>query len=78
MSGVAVITNDYPGLRKVVEANHVGCCLSEVSKATILEAIRQMREERPWERIDDYLRRKYSWDAQISTLLSIYGIPADA
>ena len=78
MAGVAVITNDYPGLKGAVEANRVGCCLPEVSKTKILEAIRQMREERPWERIDDSLRRKYSWDAQIPRLLSIYGIPAKA
>jgi glycosyltransferase involved in cell wall biosynthesis len=74
MSGVAVITNDYPGLRNVVESNYVGFCLPEVTKATILRAIRGMREERPWERINDSLRRKYSWDAQVPSLLATYGI----
>lgn len=74
MAGVAVITNDYPGLKQVVEANSVGICIRDVSMKGILDAIKLVRHEKPWCNITEEIRWLFSWEGQEDTLLEIYGM----
>lgn len=74
MSGVAVVTNDYPGLVEVVGRSRVGVCVGEIGRESILAALRTLSRERLWENITDEFRRNHSWDGQCETLLAVYGI----
>ncbi|MBN8458968.1 MAG: glycosyltransferase [Verrucomicrobia bacterium] len=69
MSGMAVIANDYPGLRKVIEGNRVGACVADLTPASFEGAVRRIAEERCWDNITDAIRRKYCWEAQEAQLV---------
>jgi glycosyltransferase involved in cell wall biosynthesis len=70
MSGMAVIANDYPGLRKVLEDERLGACVSEVTPASIAEAVERIVSEQRWNQITDEVRQRYSWEAQEGKLLA--------
>lgn len=74
MSGMAVIANNYPGLRKVLEDEKLGACLEEVTPASLREAVERISSERRWDNITERIRRKYSWEAQEQTLLDLFSI----
>ena len=62
--GIPVITNDYPGLKEIVEENGVGVCLPEVATQTIKGALQKILEQRCSGNISDAVRRRYSWEHQ--------------
>jgi glycosyltransferase involved in cell wall biosynthesis len=70
MSGMAVIANDYPGLRKVLEVERLGACVSEVTPASMAEAVERIVSEQRWNQITDEVRQRYSWEAQEGKLLA--------
>lgn len=79
MNGMPVITNRYPGLVSVIEANRVGACIEEVNAEEIRKAIDLIRRERRWENITDGLRRRYCWEVQETGYLEVFGIdPGEA
>lgn len=70
MSGMAVIANDYPGLRKVLEDERLGACVSEVTPASMAEAVERIVSEQRWDNITDEVRQRYSWEAQECRLVA--------
>ncbi|MEM1084360.1 MAG: glycosyltransferase [Verrucomicrobiota bacterium] len=64
MGGMPVITNSFPGLKKVVEEGRLGACIDEVSPASFERALDRIIDGRMWENITEEVRWKYSWDAQ--------------
>lgn len=70
MSGLAVIANDYPGLRRVLEEGGVGACVGEVTPVALREAIEKIQRNELWRNITEALRLKYSWGAQEGKLLA--------
>lgn len=74
MNGMPVITNRYPGLVSVIDANRVGVCIDEVSATEIREAIDVICRERRWENITTEIRRRYCWERQESDYLKVFGI----
>ena len=74
MNGMPVITNRYPGLMSVIEANRVGVCIDEVGATEIREAIDVICRERRWENITPEIRRRYCWEHQVSDYLEVFGI----
>jgi glycosyltransferase involved in cell wall biosynthesis len=74
MNGMPVITNRYPGLVSVIDANRVGVCIDEVSAPEIREAIELICRERRWENITTEIRRRYCWERQVSDYLEVFGI----
>lgn len=74
MNGMPVITNRYPGLVSVIDANRVGVCIDEVSASEIREAIDVICRERRWENITPEIRRRYCWEHQVSDYLEVFGI----
>lgn len=68
LCGRAVITNDYPGLRAVVEDHHLGVCLPDTSPESIASAVRRLtdgtREPPP--------PSPYVWEAQEATYLQLF------
>ncbi len=74
MSGVAVITNDYPGLESVIGAKQLGICLGKISPESIAQACQRITDEKSWLRITADVRKRHSWQAQEHRLLEIYGL----
>jgi glycosyltransferase involved in cell wall biosynthesis len=72
MSGMAVIANDYPGLRKVLEDRRLGACLTEVTPASFENAVNRILREKRWQNITDDVRRSYSWEQQEQKLLALF------
>jgi glycosyltransferase involved in cell wall biosynthesis len=72
MHGMPVITNDYPGLRTVIEGNRVGACIAEVDEASLGNALEAIVVGRRWENITPELRRRYSWEQQEERLLAVF------
>ncbi len=72
MSGMAVIANDYPGLRKVLEDRRLGACLTEVTPASFGNAVNRILREKRWQNITDDVRRSYSWEQQEQKLLALF------
>lgn len=66
--GKPLITNDYPGLRKVVERNSLGVCLPDTSPESIASAVRRIRNAgRP-----PLVTSIYLWERQEGTYLSLF------
>ena len=68
LCGKPVITNDYPGLREVVENNQLGVCLSETSPEAIASAVRQIGEDRK----EPAGSSPYVWEQQEDTYLKLF------
>ncbi len=68
LCGKPVITNDYPGLREVVENNQLGICLSDTSPEALAAAVCRIR--------DDWTipggASPYVWEQQEATYLRIF------
>jgi len=62
--GMPVITNDYPGLKKIIEENKIGVCLKEVTPENIRDAIRTIIKNNIPANITESIRKRYSWESQ--------------
>ncbi len=71
-SRVAIVTNDYPGLKAVVEHNKIGVCLPRVTPEAILNAVRECIASGCAERITDDIRKRYSWESQVDRYRAIF------
>ena len=69
LCGKPVITNDYPGLREVVETNQLGACLSETSPQAIASAVRRVWNDKK----EPAGTSSYVWERQESTYLKLFG-----
>lgn len=74
MSGMTVIANDYPGLRKVIEHGRLGACVEDISPASFRLAVERIVLEKRWNNITDEIRRKYSWEQQEKILLELFAV----
>jgi glycosyltransferase involved in cell wall biosynthesis len=74
MSGMAVIANDYPGLRSVLEDNRLGVCVRDITPSSIESAVSRIVSEARWNNITEETRRRYSWESQEAILRDICGI----
>jgi glycosyltransferase involved in cell wall biosynthesis len=72
MSGMTVIANDYPGLRKVIEHGRLGACVEDLTPALFRLAVERIVLEKRWNNITDEIRRKYSWEQQEKILLELF------
>jgi len=63
-----VITNDYPGLREVVENNQLGACVSETSAETIASAV--SRVWNAWK--EPTGDSSYVWEQQEAAYLKLF------
>ena len=72
MSGMPVIANDYPGLRKVIEHWRLGACVEDITPALFRQAVERIVLEKRWHNITDEIRRKYSWERQEEILLELF------
>jgi glycosyltransferase involved in cell wall biosynthesis len=78
MNGMPVITNDYPGLLEVIEANKAGACIPEVNAGELRKAIERIVAERRWENITGSLRKRYTWEAQEPGYLEAFGLATES
>jgi glycosyltransferase involved in cell wall biosynthesis len=65
-----VITNDYPGLREVVEERRLGICLSETSPEAIASAIHRLSERLP----SLPPSTPYRWECQETSYLNLFEV----
>lgn len=72
VTGLAVITNDYPGLLSVIQENNVGVCLSDVTSESIRLALEKIARERTGQNITSEIKNRYIWSNQEETYLSIF------
>jgi len=70
--GIPVISNDYPGLVRVLRENRIGVCIDTVNAATLREAIETIVTDRYALNITDEVRRRYSWKHQEARYLSLF------
>lgn len=68
LCGKPVITNDYPGLREVVEDHHLGACIPDTSPASIAAAVRRITEGTR----ESIEASPYVWEAQEATYLKLF------
>lgn len=61
-AGMSVITNDYPGLKPIVEGNCIGNCVSEVSSTQISEAVTSIVSKKMWENCTLNLKENFCWE----------------
>ena len=73
MNGMPVIANRYPGLVSVIEKNRVGVCVDTVDETSLGQAIATIVSNRMWENITPELRRRYSWEQQVTQYLEVFG-----
>ncbi len=66
--GKPVITNDYPGLKEVVEKNRLGVCLSNSTPELIASAIKSIIEKEPQPKKES----QYVWEKQEETYLKLF------
>jgi glycosyltransferase involved in cell wall biosynthesis len=64
--GKPVITNDYPGLKEVVEKNQLGACLSDSTPELIANAIKEAEEMEP------AAHEPYVWERQEEEYLGLF------
>ena len=69
--GMAVITNDYPGLKDIVEKNRIGVCLSDVNVSQIQSAVRDVIDLDLRKNIHNDIRYRYSWEYQRERYLQL-------
>ncbi len=67
--GKPVITNDYPGLKEVVEKNRLGACLPESSPERIAAAVKEVSEFPALPTGS----RDYVWEGQEENYLGLFG-----
>lgn len=64
-----VITNDYPGVKAVVEKNSLGKCISQVKHKAIIEAVNQLLSSNT--SADRKLNKNYVWENQEHVLADV-------
>lgn len=74
MSGMIVIANDYPGLRKVIEQGQLGACVEDITPASFRFAVERIVLEKRWNNITNEIRRRYSWEQQEKILLELFAV----
>lgn len=67
LCGKPVITNDYPGLKEVVEKNCLGACLSDSTPELIAEAVNAVADMKPVQAHSPYV-----WERQEETYLGLF------
>ena len=72
MSGLNIVTNDYPGLISIVRENKIGVCLSEITPGSIEAALVRIERENMSSNISSELRSRYSWESQTPALKTIF------
>lgn len=61
-AGLAVITNDYPGLKSLVEGRRIGCCIGSINRDELSKAVRTIADERRHLNITETLKDELSWE----------------
>ena len=69
---VAIVTNNYPGLKKIVENNNIGVCIEEINAEKLHSSITKIINEKLYNNITDELRVSYSWETQEDNFLSLF------
>lgn len=64
--GKPVITNDYPGLKEVVEKNQLGVCLSDSTPELIANAVKDV------EKMEPAAHEPYVWERQEEEYLELF------
>lgn len=72
VAGLAVITNDYPGLKQVVETISIGYCLKSTNPVEIRNAVLKVLKNNIRNNIKDSIRSRYTWQTQENRYLSIF------
>jgi glycosyltransferase involved in cell wall biosynthesis len=72
MNGAAVIANDYPGLRAVIEDGKVGACIEEVDAPNFRRALKRITRERLMDNITEDVRKRYSWESQVPGFVGLF------
>ena len=67
-----IISNDYPGLRKVIEERKIGVCLAEINEETLMSALELIETERMIDNITESVRHRYSWQNQTAAYSGIF------
>ena len=67
-----IISNDYPGLRKVIEERKIGVCLAEITVETLMSALKLIEAERMIDNITESVRHRYSWQNQAAAYSGIF------
>ncbi len=70
--GVPVISNDYPGLKKVLEDNRVGVCVHDITAASMQAALQKISTENFAGNITAEIRKRYSWQYQADAYCGIF------
>ena len=71
-SGLAVITNNYPGLIDVIEKNKIGCCIGKIDAESIQAAAEDILLYNYNHNITPSLLVRFSWEYQIENYLNIF------
>ncbi|MHB8055898.1 MAG: glycosyltransferase [Candidatus Aminicenantales bacterium] len=61
-AGLAVIANDYPGLRSLIEGRRIGCCVALVTPEELSRAIKTIAGEKRYLNITEALKDELSWE----------------
>jgi len=72
VTGLSVITNDYPGLLEVIEQNNIGVCLDSINPEAIAAAIATIASEEISENITLKIKQRYTWKNQEKAYISIF------
>ena len=70
--GIPVLTNDFPGLKNVVEYNNIGICISEVNELSIKTSINTIIDNNIKLNIDDSIRHRFSWENQVDRYRDVF------
>jgi len=71
-AGLAVITNDYPGLRGMIEGRRVGCCVASIGPEELSRAIRTIAGEKRHLNITEAFKDEFSWERIERDFLSVF------
>lgn len=71
--GMPVVSNRYPGLVDVLEANEIGVCVDEVTPESIRAAVGAVQSRGLAKRITEAIRARYSWEHQSGRYLQLFG-----
>lgn len=72
MNRVNIITNDYPGLKTVVEDNNIGVCLKEITSEGIRSAVDVILDNKLNLNFNDDMITRFSWESQKPELEKIF------
>ncbi len=67
-----VITNNYPGIAKIVKRKKIGICIESINKENIKDAIDQIISGNYRKNINLELRKEYSWERQENKYLELF------